>query len=60
MTSGGGVGRLATALLAVVLVVLLAGASVLAFIGDQVFLAAVGGIGAFLTGWALISARKAA
>ncbi|MCI0346108.1 MAG: hypothetical protein L0221_11805 [Chloroflexi bacterium] len=52
--------RVATRLLAIVLVVLLAGASVLALAGGQVFLAVVGAIGGLLTVWALLAASKAA
>lgn len=52
--------RVATGVLAVVLVVLLASAAVAAYQGGQLFLAVVGGIGALLTIWALVTARKAA
>ena len=51
---------LATGIAAVVLVVLLTAGAVLAFAVDQVFLGVIGGIGALLTGWAFVSARKAA
>jgi hypothetical protein len=53
-------GRIATGIVAAVLVVLLAGAAVLAYQGGQTFLAVIGGIGALLTLWALATARKAA
>ena len=53
-------GRIATRILALVLVVLLAGAAYLAFVGGQVFLGVIGAIGGLLTIWALISASKAA
>jgi hypothetical protein len=48
--------RIATRLLALGLVLLLASASVVAFTGGQVFLAVVGAIGGLLTAWALVSA----
>ena len=52
--------RIATRILAVSLVVLLAGASALALTGGQVFLGVIGAIGGLLTLWALVSASKAA
>ena len=52
--------RIATRLLALALVLLLASASVVALAGGQVFLAVIGAIGGLLTAWALVSASKAA
>ena len=52
--------RIATGVLAVMLVVLLASAAIAAYQGGQLVLAVVGGIGALLTIWALVTARKAA
>ena len=52
--------RVANAALAVVVVVLLTGGAAVAYLGGQMFLAVIGGIGALLTIWALVTPRKAA